>query len=125
MSTIAKPENREEKTAGQDPSLTPTVDIFETKDGFILEADMPGVNKAGLEIMLDGNELTIIGRRNLAVPDASILYRESKVADFHRTFELAPAIDISRISAKMEQGVLTLNLPKSEEVKPRKIAVTD
>ena len=49
--------------------------------------------------------------------------RESRVADFRRVFELDPAIDTSKINAKMDQGVLTLTLPKSEKVKPRKIKV--
>ena len=52
------------------------------------------------------------------------MFRESREADFRRVFELDPAIDTSKISAKVEQGILTLTLPKSESVKPRKIAVT-
>jgi HSP20 family protein len=50
---------------------------------------------------------------------------KNQTADFRRVFELDPAIDTSRIVAKMNQGVLTLSLPKSEQVKPRKIAVND
>jgi len=53
------------------------------------------------------------------------LFRERSAADYRRVFELDPAIDTGRISAKMEQGMLTLSLPKSEEVKPRKIKVSD
>ena len=51
------------------------------------------------------------------------VYRESPASDYRRTFELDPAIDTTKVSAKMEQGVLTLHLPKAESVKPRKIAV--
>ncbi|HEY2341431.1 MAG TPA: Hsp20/alpha crystallin family protein, partial [Chthoniobacteraceae bacterium] len=54
-----------------------------------------------------------------------LLYRESRTWDYRRAFELDPSIDASKISAKMEQGVLRLHLPKAESVKPRKIAVTD
>ncbi len=105
--------------------LSPEVNIYETKDGYVLEAEMPGVNKSGLEITLEGNVLTFVGHRGNDSLDASLVYRESKPADFRRVFELDPAIDTSKINARIEQGVLTLHLPKSEKVKPRKIAVSD
>lgn len=106
--------------------LSPTVNIFETKDGFVLEAEMPGVNKEGLEITLEGNALTLVGRRNgEGVPNGEVLYRESRPAHFRRVFELDPAIDTSKINARIEQGILTLTLPKAERVKPRKITVAE
>ena len=103
--------------------VSPEVNIFEGRDGYVLEAEMPGVNKEGLEITLEGNEITITGRRHVAPVNGSPLFRESHSAGFRRIFELDPAIDTSRISARMDQGVLTLTLPKSEQVKPRKIKV--
>jgi HSP20 family protein len=103
--------------------VSPVVNICETQEGYVLEAEMPGVNKEGLEIMLEGNELAIVGHRQTAVLPGQPLFRESNSADFRRVFELDPAIDTSRISAKVDQGVLTLTLPKSEKVKPRRIKV--
>ena len=103
--------------------VAPEVNIFDTKDGYVLEAEMPGVNKDGLEITLQDNELTIIGHRRLEQLAGAPLFRESHEVDFRRVFELDPAIDTGRISARMEQGILTLTLPKSEKVKPRKIKV--
>jgi len=103
--------------------VSPEVNIFETKDGYVLEAEMPGVNKEGLEITLEGNEITIVGHRHMQSMGGEALFRESRLADFRRVFALDPAIDTSKIFARMEQGVLTLTLPKSERVKPRKIAV--
>ncbi len=103
--------------------VTPEVNIFETKDGYVLEAEMPGVNKAGLEITLEGNEITIVGHRHTEPMPGQPLFRESQDWDYRRLFELDPAIDTGRIAAKVEQGVLTLTLPKSERVKPRKITV--
>ena len=104
--------------------VSPEVNIFETKDGYILEAEMPGVNKEGLEITLEGTELTITGRRHEEPSwPGEALFRESHSSDFRRVFELDPAIDTGKVAARMEQGVLTLTLPKSERVKPRKIAV--
>lgn len=103
--------------------VSPEVNIFETRDGYVLEAEMPGVNKEGLEITLEGTEITIVGHRHLEPMPGSPLFRESQGWDYRRVFDLDPAIDTSKIAAKMEQGVLTLTLPKSEQVKPRKITV--
>ena len=103
--------------------ISPEVNIFETKDGYVLQVEMPGVNKEGLELTVEGNEITILGHREAAPMTGETLFRESQFADFRRVFELDPAIDTAKVSARMEQGVLTLTLPKSERVKPRKIAV--
>ena len=105
--------------------ITPPVNIFETKEGYVLEAEMPGVNKEGLEITLEGNEVTILGRRPVQRLSGQPLFRESQQADYRRVFELDPAIDTGKVAARMEQGMLTLTLPKSERVKPRKITVSD
>jgi HSP20 family protein len=103
--------------------VSPEVNIVETSDGYVLEAEMPGVSKEGLEITLEGNEITLVGHRNNEVVTGTPLFRERALADYRRVFELDPAIDAARIAAKMDQGVLSLTLPKSERVKPRKIAV--
>ena len=103
--------------------VQPQVNIVESRDGYVLEAEMPGVSKDGLEVLLEGNDLTIVGRRTAEVPSAQLLYRESADRDYRRSFELDPAIDTTRISARVEDGILHLDLPKSEKVKPRKIAV--
>ena len=103
--------------------VSPEVNIFETNDGYVLEAEMPGVSKEGLEITLEGNEMTIVGRRKDEVTQGEPLFRERALTDYRRVFELDPAIDTGKIAAKMDQGLLTLTLPKSERVKPRRIAV--
>jgi HSP20 family protein len=102
--------------------ISPEVNIFETKDGYVLEAEMPGVRKDGLEITLEDNELTLVGRRYQEEQGAP-LFQERRKLDYRRTFELNPAIDTGKIAARIEQGILTLTLPKSERVKPRKITV--
>jgi HSP20 family protein len=102
---------------------SPEVNIFETKDGYVVGAEMPGVNKDGLEITLEGNEITIVGHRQIGPLAGSALFRESHNQDYKRVFELDPAIDTGKIAARMEQGVLLLTLPKSEKVKPRRITV--
>ena len=124
MKSIVQPEPRtapDRQT--EEKFVSPQVNIYETKDGYVLEAEMAGVNKSGLEVTLENNELTLVGRRSDQPLRGTSLFREGSPASFRRVFELDPAIDTGRISAKMDQGVLTLSLPKSEQVKPRKISV--
>ncbi len=125
MKTAVQKETRAtpDHTPERQEFATPEVNIFETKDGYLLEAEMPGVTKDGLEVTLEQNELTIVGHRQKETPPGMALFRECPGADFRRVFELDPAIDTSKVSAKMEQGVLTLTLPKSEQVKPRRVKV--
>ncbi|HZQ45580.1 MAG TPA: Hsp20/alpha crystallin family protein [Verrucomicrobiae bacterium] len=124
--TISREERKDlQNQARAQNFVTPEVNIFETKDGYVLEAEMPGVSKEGLEITLEGNELVIVGRREKEELKAGAIYRESSTADYRRMFELDPAIDTTKIDAKVEQGVLTIQLPKSERVKPRKVTVSD
>jgi HSP20 family protein len=123
--TLQKETNETPARTERQEYVLPEVNIFEEKDGYTLEAEMPGVSKEGLEVLLEGNELTIVGHRQRTAGPGELIFRESHTADYRRVFELDPAIDTSRIVAKMNQGVLTLTLPKSEEVKPRRIAVND
>jgi HSP20 family protein len=104
--------------------VAPPASVVEDGDGYLLQVEMPGVTKEGLEISTEGNELTIVGRRSLPVIDGTLIHRESRREDFRRSFELDPSIDITKVAAKIKQGLLTLSLPKAERVKPRKIAVS-
>ena len=104
--------------------VAPDVDIQETKDEYILQADMPGVGKQGLEVLLEGNELTLVGHRQRQ-PAGDVLHRESSDYDYRRTFVLDPMVDTSKIRCTIDHGLLRVQLPKAEKVKPRKIAVTD
>ena len=110
---------------GETQLWSPPVDIHETKDAYILRAEMPGVRKDGLEITVEGSTLTIIGRRTDPRPEGTLLHRESRDADYRRVFELDPTIDTAKIRARCEQGVVTVELPKAERVKPRKIKIGD
>jgi HSP20 family protein len=104
--------------------LAPSASVLETADGYMLQVEMPGVNKEGLEVSMENNELTLTGRRSLPTVEGDLIHRESRRENFRRTFELDPSIDGNRITAKIDQGVVTLTLPKAEHVKPRKIAVS-
>jgi len=115
------PQNREE-TRSQERYITPQVDIYETADGLLVKADLPGVSKEGMDVRVENRLLTIRGRAAHVAPGDPV-YREYGLMNFFRQFELNELVDQSKISADLQHGVLTLNLPKAEEAKPRKINV--
>jgi HSP20 family protein len=104
--------------------VAPSASVLEEGDGYVLQVEMPGVNKEGLEISIENNELTIIGRRSLPMVEGTLIHHESRRENYRRTFELDPSINSDKISAKVDQGVVTLTLPKAEHVRPRKISVS-
>jgi HSP20 family protein len=123
MNTTVR-ENRNDERSQMEQFVAPVSSVIEDGEGYMLQVEMPGVNKEGLEISVENNELTILGRRSLPAMDGTLIHRESRPENFRRTFELDPSIDPGKISAKIEQGVVTLTLPKAEQVKPRKITVS-
>jgi HSP20 family protein len=123
METLVR-ENRNADQRRTDQFITPVASVVEGGDAYLLSVEMPGVNKEGLEISVENNELTIIGRRSLPAVEGTLIHRESRPENFRRAFELDPSIDTAKISARIEQGILTLTLPKAEQVKPRTITVS-
>jgi len=117
-------ENNGRTTRENAQFVTPAVSVSETPDGYTLELEMPGVSKDGLDISVENNELSIVGRRANKPVEGAVLHRESSPHDYRRSFEIDPSIDTGKISARITQGVVTLILPKAEEVKPRKITVS-
>jgi HSP20 family protein len=125
MNTLVR-ENRSSTSNGEraaEQFIAPAATVLENADGYTLEVEMPGVSKENLEMWVENNELTILGRRSMLSVEGTLLHRESRQENFRRAFELDPTIDAEKISAKIEQGVVTLTLPKAEQVKPRKITV--
>lgn len=127
MTQLVKPEDKPVSGPQNGQSrasyVTPLANILETKDAYVLEAEMPGVGKDGLEVTVENGQLTILGHRSNYTTGGATLHRESREHDYRRVFEIDSSIDASRIHAKIDQGVLTLTLPKAETVKPRKISV--
>jgi HSP20 family protein len=122
MNTLVR-ENREGTQPRPEQFVMPAASVREDGDSYLLQVEMPGVNKEGLDISVENNELTLTGRRSLPAVEGTLIHRESRSENFRRAFELDPSIDTSKIGAKIEQGILTLTLPKAEQVKPRKITV--
>lgn len=115
------PQVREE-TRSQERYITPPVDIYETADGLVVKADLPGVAKENLDIRVENNLLTLRGKSG-HVATGEPIYREYELVHFFRQFELNERVDQGKISADLKHGVLTLTLPKAEEAKPRRIDV--
>jgi len=112
------------KSGGGETVFTPRTDIFETDDAIVVIADMPGVNKASLEITLEENILTVDGRVEPEGPEGSTqTHREFKVGNYHRTFTLSDAVSREGIDARVKDGVLRLTLPKFGPTRARKIPV--
>jgi len=124
--TVATPEAQKptttESTRNHERYVAPPVDIYETRDGLVVLADLPGVSQEALDVRVDNNVLTIRGHARHAVAGDSV-YREHELVNFFRQFELSDKVDQNRITADLKCGVLTLQLPKAEEAKPRQIEV--
>jgi len=103
--------------------FTPRVDILETEDELVLSADLPGVKPEDTDVRFENGELILQGRCAVRQPGQDYLLAEYEVGDFHRVFTVSQDIDAEKISAQMKNGVLTVHLPKSEALKPRKITV--
>ena len=116
----------EEKKGPSPPErvITPCVNIREGEDAVILEAELPGVSRQGLDISIDGDELTLAGKREAGGKGMKAVRRESIPCVYRRTFILGDVIDREKIEAKLENGLLTLIMPKSAETKPRKIEIS-
>jgi HSP20 family molecular chaperone IbpA len=125
--TVARSESvpqppAQETTREQERFVRPPVDIYETTDGLTVVADLPGVPRDGLDIQVKDNILTIQGRARQP-NSASPIYREFELFSYFRQFELSDSVDVTRISAELKNGVLTLQLPKAEQAKPKQIQV--
>ncbi|MBN1470695.1 MAG: Hsp20/alpha crystallin family protein [Syntrophaceae bacterium] len=102
----------------------PRVDIYETRDALFLIAEMPGIDEKAVDVELEKNVLTISGRvEDGKVKDYNLVFSEYEVGDYERTFTLSDEIDRDKIKATVKQGVLRLELPKAEKVKPKKITI--
>jgi HSP20 family molecular chaperone IbpA len=111
-----------EETRSQEAYVTPPVDIYETPEGLVVLADLPGVAKDELDLRVENSLLTIRGKTHHSVA-GEFNYREYDLVNFFRQFELNEQVDQQKISAELKNGVLTLRLPKAEEAKPRKIDI--
>jgi len=107
----------------QSVTFAPRVDILETEQELLLLADMPGIRPNAMDIRYENGELVLHGRSVAPQPRGDHVHAEYAVGDFYRAFTIGEGIDPDKIAAEMKNGVLTVHLPKSEKVKPKRIAV--
>ena len=104
---------------------TPAVDIYETPEAIVLQADLPGLRREDIDIQIQDDTLTLRGERRFAkdVHEENYLRIERAYGAFHRSFTLPATIQQEKIRAVFRDGILELTLPKAEEAKPRRIEV--
>ena len=109
----------------QQRAVLPAVDVFEDAAGITLLADMPGVPREHLELKIEGDALLIEGGVQPLTPEGlEAVYAEVRVPRYRRSFTLSRELDTARIEANLNDGVLTLRIPKQAHAQPRRIAVT-
>jgi HSP20 family protein len=127
MESLRKQINDAFGTAGVTASTCtfPLVNVYDNQDDLIVVAEMPGVKKDSVNINLLENTLTISGVREKFElgEDTTVLRRERSTGPFEKSFRLPLSVDKDKISASMAEGILTVTLPKSEEAKPKQIAI--
>ena len=104
----------------------PSVDIKETKDDFVLMAEVPGMSKNDIKINISENTLTIKGEKKEEKKEADHNFHrvERKYGSFQRSFTLPTQIQGDKVKASYKDGVLSITMPKKEEVKPKEIPIT-
>jgi HSP20 family protein len=102
----------------------PVTDVFETDEALTVVMEMPGVERKDVNVALENDVLRVEGRIDFTKYEGlEPVYTEYNVGHFARTFTLSNRIDQERIGAQLEDGVLTLTLPKAKEAQPRRIAI--
>lgn len=120
---LTKTQQTEVTRRGQEEHFyQPAADVLETADSVILKLDMPGVGKDNVDITVDKDLLTVVGRAAPETPGQAV-YRETHVGDYRRQFTLSTDLDPNKVTATMTAGVLTLEIGKAERAKPRKIEI--
>ena len=99
------------------------IDAYVTDDAIVLQADVPGLKSEELEVMLEGDTLTIRGEYTPRTEERKYLLRERPTGRFERTLTINTPIDHTKVEATFDHGILTLTLPKAEAVKPRQISI--
>jgi len=122
---VAKQGSKETQEAkGSERVIRPPVDIFEDATGITLQADMPGVPKDRLNVRMDRDTLSIGGDVNITMQEGmDALYADVRATRYQRSFSLSRELNMDKVEASLKDGVVTLRIPKREELQPRKIEV--
>jgi HSP20 family protein len=114
------------RTEWSEEVWSPSVDISETEDKVIIKAEMPGLNKDEVKISLQDNTLTLMGekKQEKVEKDANYHRVERSYGVFNRSFTLPTSVKSDKIKATYKDGILSITLPKTEEVKPKEIPIS-
>jgi HSP20 family protein len=124
MNIVSQENQRSSQPATEQTAyVAPYVDIETADSGYVLYAEMPGVSRDGIRITIEDGNLVLVGQRQSSSENAEALHREIRQLSYRRGYELDPSIDANKISARIDQGILTVNLPKREKLKPRRITL--
>lgn len=109
----------------RNPFLSPATDVHEEDDAFVVKTEIPGMKAEDVKIAVEGDHLVISGekRREIEKNDATYHHSERSYGSFERRLTLTKRVDRDKIEASYKDGVLTVRVPKAEEVKPREIAI--
>ena len=126
QSSVAQSEEKKEAVTKQTSTLrlTPRTDVLETKESFLILLDMPGVGPGDVSVHFEEGVITAGGKcHGPDCGDRKPLYRAFDIKEYYRSFQLPDGVDFNKIEAKMQDGVLTVALPKAEDARPRQIPV--
>jgi HSP20 family protein len=105
-------------------AFSPSFDVRETPDAYLIKGDLPGVAESDLDVTVTGNVLTVAGKReDMPGADQRVYAMERGVGTFARTFSLPEGANLDELAAELKHGVLTLTIPKRPEVQPRRISI--
>jgi len=107
-------------------TVYPPLNMYENKEALIIKAELPGVRVEELDISVEGDTLTLQGKRTTREKEETTSYhrREIESGNFSRAIALPTKIDLDKIAATLNDGILTITLTKAEEVKPRQIRIS-
>ena len=104
-------------------SFAPPTDLYETENAYVVEAELPGFSRDDIRVSLEDGTLSISGRRPETAEEKHYRRRERAVGRFERRFRLPRRVNAEDVEARMENGILRVNVPKAEEARSRKIEV--
>jgi HSP20 family protein len=111
--------------ARKSESFRPAVDVYESDNKLLIRCELPGVEEKSIDLKLDGRTLTIRGERKQDPESEGLVYHqiESSYGQFSRSFELPNSLDLEKISADFNAGILSITIPQRPEVQPRQIKI--
>jgi HSP20 family protein len=113
------------RTLGTGHSVNPAIDVHETADDMVVTAALPGMKPEDLDVTITGQSLTLRGelKADEEIEREQYIYRERRFGTFNRSLQLPVRVEGDRAEASFRDGILTLRIPKADEVKPRQIRI--